>query len=251
MSEQQGAGAIALIGSGEYTAAMAETDRSLLAGLAVAAPRVVVIPTASALEPGMPEQWNARGVRHFTALGVAVTPLPLLTRDDANTPEIVAVLQHADFFYFSGGNPEYLIETMRDTLAWEAILLRHRVGAILAGCSAGAMMLGGATLRVREVAAGGVPRWFVALGVVPSVTVMPHFDRLSSFVGAEVFQRMITTAPAGVALVGVDEDTALIRTITNDGAAHWHVSGSQTVVVYSPDGEQTVYQHGETVMLPR
>ena len=249
MIEHQRAGAIALVGSGEYTPAMDETDRALLATLAVAAPQVAVIPTASALEPGMPEQWNARGVRHFAALGVNVTPIPLITREDANTPALVALLQQADFFYFSGGNPEYVIETLRDTLAWEAIRSRQQAGAVLAGCSAGAMLLGGATMRVREVAAGGEPRWVPALAVVPGVAVLPHFDRMSSFVGADVFKRVIASAPAGVTLVGVDEDTALVQTYGADGAVQWHVSGRQTVSVYASSGERAVYQPGATVVL--
>ncbi|MBC8161388.1 MAG: hypothetical protein H7Z42_09230, partial [Roseiflexaceae bacterium] len=104
---------------------------------------------------------------------------------------------------------------------------------------------GGATLRLREVVAGGAPRWVAAMGVVPGLAVLPHFDRMSGFVGADVFQRIIATAPAGVTLVGVDEDTALIHDRTE-----WRVSGRQSVVVYGVDGQKTVYQHGEAVVLP-
>lgn len=249
MTIQQRGGTLALVGSGEYTDAMSETDQFLLSTVQRDSPVVVLIPTASALEPGMPQEWNARGVRHFEALGVTATPLPLLTREDANTPAIVAVLQAADFFYFSGGNPEYVIDTLRDTLAWEAITLRHRDGAVLAGCSAGAMMLGSAMLRVREVAAGGAPRWVTALGVARGIAVMPHFDRMSGFVGAEVFQRIIASAPAGMTLVGVDEDTALVSG-GEAGTMRWHVRGRQTVSVYDEHAHRTVYQQGETISLP-
>ena len=31
-----------------------------------------------------------------------------------------AVLENADLIYFSGGNPGYLYETMKDTRAWNA-----------------------------------------------------------------------------------------------------------------------------------
>ena len=66
-------GAIALVGSGEYLPVMDDVDRVLLDTLGgPALAHVVVIPTASGLEPGMPEQWNARGVAHFRRLGAQV-----------------------------------------------------------------------------------------------------------------------------------------------------------------------------------
>src|SRR5438045_9077083 len=103
-------GTLALVGSGEYLAHMDETDRFLLDTLGgPAAARVVVIPTASALEPGMPERWNAMGVAHFRALGAQVTPIMLLNRDDAHAERVLADLRAADLYYFSGGNPVHVI----------------------------------------------------------------------------------------------------------------------------------------------
>src|SRR6266487_5942833 len=94
-------GALALVGSGEYTLPMNETDRFLLGLLGGPdAARVAVIPTASALEPGAPDRWNRMGVEHFSALGASVTPLLLLSRDDAADPQIVAALRDTDLFYF-------------------------------------------------------------------------------------------------------------------------------------------------------
>src|SRR6476469_3310482 len=97
-------GALALVGSGEYLPQMEATDRFLLGTLGGSAARVVVIPTASALELGMPEHWNTMGVAHFRALGAQVTPVMLLTRDDAQDQQVLADLRGADMYYFSGGN---------------------------------------------------------------------------------------------------------------------------------------------------
>lgn len=249
MSQQQHPGAIALVGSGEYTAAMNETDSFLLATIITPTPTVAVIPTASGLEGTMPQQWNERGVAHFRALGVKVTPVPLIHRADAENPEIVAALQAADFYYFSGGNPEYLIETLRDTSAWAAIQARHQAGAVIAGCSAGAMMLGGATLRVRDVAQGQPPRWVPAAGVVPQVTVLPHFDRMASFAGPDLFRQIIASAPAGITLIGVDEDTALVRQHAAGGALRWTVMGRQAVSVFAADGSRALYRAGDVIAL--
>ena len=94
-------GALALVGSGEYLPQMEATDRFLLDTLGgPAAARVVVIPTASALEPGMPERWNTMGLAHFRTLGAVVTPALLLTRDDAHDEQVLAELaaRHVLFF---------------------------------------------------------------------------------------------------------------------------------------------------------
>ena len=237
------AGPLALVGSGEYTPAMAATDRFLLGQLGrreVA--RVVVIPTASALEAGAPERWNRLGVDHFTALGAQVEPLLLLTRDDAHAPRIVAALRAADLYYFSGGDPQYLVETLRDTPAWDAVRAGHASGAALAGCSAGAMMLGGHTLAVRELMSGQPPQWLSALSLLPHIAVMPHFDRVAQFVGQELFQAIVTSAPASTTLVGIDEDTALVR----DTSDSWRVLGRQSAILFGGSG-RSIYQAGDAV----
>jgi cyanophycinase-like exopeptidase len=242
----QTSGPIALLGSGEYTAAMDATDRLLLSALGVARPKVALIPAASGLEPGMPERWNRMGVEHFTALGAEPLPLPLVARADAENAEILAQLRDADLFYFSGGNPEHLVDTLRDTPAWAIIAERREAGAGIAGCSAGAMMMSGYTLRVRAIVAGQPPHWIAALGVAPQIAVMPHFDRMSGFVGAEVFRAIMESAPESVNLVGVDEDTALIRV---GPGAPWKVSGRQSVVLIGHDGSRTAYRAGQVVPL--
>jgi cyanophycinase len=242
-------GALALVGSGEYLPVMAETDRFLLNTLGgPAAARVVVIPTASALELGMPERWNAMGVEHFRALGAQTTPVMLLTRDDAQDAQVLAELRGADMYYFSGGNPEHVIEILRDTPAWEIIQAGYAAGAVLAGCSAGAMMLGGYTLSVRAVMRGQPPRWLPGLGVVPEIVLMPHFDRVADYASAEMFRGILAAAPASTTLVGVDEDTALIH-LPADAEQHWHVLGRQTVSVFDGEGGRAIYRAGDAVPL--
>src|SRR5262249_12704438 len=156
-------------------------------------------------------RWNRMGVEHFTTLDAHVTSLMLLTRGDAHDPQTLAALRTAELYYFSGGDPQYLVDTFRDTPAWETIRAAHLSGAALAGCSAGAMMLGGYTLAIRGLIRGQPPQWLPALGLLPSIAVMPHFDRVAQFVGTELFQAIVASAPAGIALVGIDEDTALVR----------------------------------------
>jgi cyanophycinase len=244
MTNKQQPGAIALVGSGEYTPAMNETDRFLLDTLAdPQAARVALLPTASALEEGAPERWNRMGAAHFAALGAQAAPLMLLTRDDAADPRIVAALRTADMFYFSGGDPQHLIAMLRGTPAWDAIRERHAGGAVIAGCSAGAMMLGGYTLSIRALMNGQPPQWPAALGLLPHIAVMPHFDRAAQFMGEESFRALIAAAPTGVTLLGVDEDTALLHL----PAVGWRVLGQQTVSIFDGAGGRAIYHAGDRV----
>lgn len=251
-------GAMALVGSGEYLPVMAETDRFLLQTLGgPARAKVVLIPTASGLEPGIPERWNNLGVGHFTSLGASVEPAMLVTREDASDPLILKLLEEANFIYFSGGNPNYLIETLRDTPAWEIITRRHAQGAVLAGCSAGAMAFGGFTTNIRMMRQGLPPEWVPALGLLPGFITLPHFDRLSGFISQELFKMLLDTAPFenGLvrALIGVDENTALVRLPVQANATQsetgWQVFGHQTVSIFDHLGKAFIYRPGDRLSL--
>jgi cyanophycinase len=241
-------GPLALVGSGEYTAAMRDTDALLLAASGTHHGGVALLPTASAREPGKPAEWNAKGVAHFAALGATTVPLLLLNRADADDRAIVEALRAARFLYFSGGDPQYLVETLRDTAAWDAIARAHNAGAALAGCSAGAMMLGEFVVGVRALRHGQPPHWEPALGLARGIAVLPHFDRLRLYMGDEVFAQVLAAAPPDVTPLGIDEDTALVRLPDEHGA--WRVTGRQTVTVFAPGGARLVYRAGETVVLP-
>jgi cyanophycinase len=239
-------GPVALVGSGEFLRVMDDTDEALSDCLGGAAEtRVAVIPTASGLEePESPARWARMGLEHFTRLGAKVEAVPILNRRDAHNPRMLASLEAANFYYFSGGNPLHLIETMRDTPAWSIIARRHAEGAALAGCSAGAMAICGQTSRFRGLREDERPAWTPALGVLPRLIVVPHYDRIASFIGDEAAERLVRNVPAGAILLGIEEDTALTRV----DAAGWRVMGQRRVWVFNAD-EKAVYEAGRTVSL--
>lgn len=247
-------GALALVGSGEYSPAMNETDRYLLETVGgPASARVVIMATASGLEdPSSPARWTKMGLDHFERLGARVDPAGILKREDTNNPRWLDLLEGADFYYFSGGNPQHVIETMRDTPAWEIIQRNWQSGAVVAGCSAGAMAMSGYTANIRAMAMGNAPGWVNALGLVPRVTTMPHFDRMAQFVGEARFQEIVSHAPPTSVLVGVDEDTALVLTGQYGDTANsqrWQVMGNQTVSLFDSQGQRNIYKSGEFVPL--
>ncbi len=232
-------GPVALLGSGEYTPAMNEVDRFLLDMAAGAGPyRVALLPTASGLEDGSPARWNALGVRHFEALGVRdIVPSAIIDRSGATDPANAQALAGCSLYYLSGGNPRHVIDSLGGTPSWEAILTAHQHGAAVAGCSAGAMAMNAYTVSVRQLRTTGQGSWSPSLGLVPNVVVLPHFDRMAGFVGEGAVRDLLSQVPDGCTVVGIDEDTALVRIkLPNVGLARWRVMGRQCV---------TIFEHGQ------
>jgi cyanophycinase len=145
------AGPLLLAGSGEFTTAMRDVDRALLDRLG-RRPRVAIVPTAAGQED-TPPVWARLGCEHFAALGAEPVAIMVLDRAGAHDTKWIEAIARAHWIYFSGGDPGYLVETLRGTPFWQAVLTRHRAGAILAGSSAGAMMLGD-DLRAERARAG-------------------------------------------------------------------------------------------------
>ncbi len=224
-------GALVLAGSGEFLPIMRAVDEVVLTHLPRASRRVAIVPTASGREGQVPFGWIERGVAHFAALGCEAFGVPILERADADNPDYVAALAGADLIYLSGGDPHHLIDTIRDSIAWTAIRTAHAGGAILAGSSAGAMALGELVISPRAAA----PTWQPALGLVPGIGVLPHYDR---FGGARTTP-LVAVAPPGLTIFGIDEDTVIL---TVNGASR--VLGARSVTILQGDAA-TIFGTGE------
>lgn len=202
------AGRLVLAGSGEFTPAMDDVDRELLATLRPHA-RVAIVPTAAGLE-STPPQWADMGREHFAALGAEPVVVMVLNKDDAHEPKWRDAIADIDWIYFSGGDPGHLVTTLDGSPFWHAVLARHSAGAILAGSSAGAMMLGESTFVPLARGPDGFPIKMTvrpAMGLVPGVIVAPHFDILPRRL-VDLWSGLV---PPGHRLLGIDEDTVLIR----------------------------------------
>ena len=195
------AGRIALVGSGEYLPVMHDIEAWLLEDRPA---RYVQLATAAAPEGDRSlARWHALGADAARRLGVEQVVVDVRTRVDADDQAHVDAIAGAGLVYLSGGNPGHLARTLRGTRVWDAILHEWRGGASLAGCSAGAMALGGYVPDVRHPKRGGTD----GLGVVPDVRVLPHFDKYSRMIPDFALRPLITP---GALVVGIDEDTALV-----------------------------------------
>jgi cyanophycinase-like exopeptidase len=202
------AGRLALVGSGEYLPSMQDIEERLLDGRP---PRYVQLATAAAPEgQRVLDRWHQLGAEAATRLGAEQVVVDVRTRTDADDPMHADAIRGAGLIYLSGGNPVHLARTLRDTAVWRAIVEEWRAGASLAGCSAGAMVMGGYVPDIRHPKAGGTD----GLGVVPELRVLPHFDRFSRMIPDFVMRPLIT---ANALVVGIDEETALMSDGPSDG----------------------------------
>jgi cyanophycinase len=206
-------GLLALVGGDEWRPGC-EFDAELLA--ASGGTDVLVLPTAAAYEH--PEKAVDSARAWFEGLGGKVRGLMVLGRPDAEDEANAAVVRASPFTYLGGGSPMHLISVLKGSRLWEALLEAWRHGAVVAGSSAGAMVLTDPMVDPR----GGALT--VGLGMVQQIAVIPHFGHEN----AEKVHRSIALAAPGLPVVGVPERTALIR--DPDGA--WRQAGEGDVEVF-------------------
>lgn len=212
-------GTLALVGSGEFLETMRPIDALLLErAKPEGRAHVVVIPTAAIPDgPQVVERWASMGRAHFAALGATVDVVVIGAAAQASDPAVAQRIAAADLVYMSGGKPRFLLNALQGTAAWAAVLAVYARGGVLAGCSAGAMVLGESLLGPPQLAFSRSRRKArSAFGLVPISMVIPHYDALPTFLRALVLRIL----PADRTVLGIDEDTALVQ----DGEA-WQVLG--------------------------
>lgn len=238
-------GPVALVGAGEFLAPMIELDRALLAATGRTRPRVVILPTASFPDgEDVFRRWGELGVGHFEGLGAEVEPLYVRHAADGMDGAAVQAVGEADVIYLSGGKPAHLLDVLQRSPLGAAITRAHARGAVVAGCSAGAMAIVGRTPKLRFVPRIRLPlpfplRWGEGLGLVPGVAVLPHYDALPEAVAAV----LALQAPRGGVVMGIDEDTAVVG---RDGV--WQVHGRGRITVWRGRHRER-YRRGEAFRL--
>jgi len=224
-------GYLLLEGGAEFGGRMREPDlRAIeLAGRFDAPIRI--IPTAAAPDNNHQRAGN-NGIRWFQSLGAKdVISLALIDKVSANDKSIVKSLRDAKLIYMLGGFTGYLGETLNASLAWEAVLEAHQNGAVIAGSSAGAMVM---CEFYFDPSAGKVHE---GLNLVPNSLVLPHHNTF----GKSWAPRLIKRIP-NVTLLGVDERTGML----NDGENNsWNVYGAGEVTSYRNE-KVTIHQTGKS-----
>jgi cyanophycinase len=204
----QNAGAIALVGSGEYLVQMQELETELLHRAISRGKRntFVQIPTASSHEgDGSREKWKRLGQEQSDRIGSECIYLPIHEREDAFNPDFVDAIKDAGLIYFSGGDPHRVAQIFNGSPLWSEIVTEWKTGTSLAGCSAGAMAFGGTIMGIRK------SHHSEGLGLLTGIEVIPHYDKMLGWLPDRV-TAFIANTFSDATLLGIDENTALVHT---------------------------------------
>ena len=138
--------------------------------------------------------------------------------------EIIRPLLDANLIFLGPGSPTYAVRQLEDSLAWQAVLARHRLGTALGFASAAAIAAGILALPVYEIyKAGEDPHWKKGLNLLGpfglSLVFVPHWnnaeggpelDTSRCFMGESRFEALRRSIPPNISVVGIDENTGLV-----------------------------------------
>jgi cyanophycinase len=158
-----------------------------------------------------------------------VVSLPLIDKVSANDESLAKSLQEAKLIYILGGFTSYLGETLKKSAAWNAALEAYHNGAVIAGSSAGAMVMCEFyyDLNQGQVVEG--------LNLVPNSIVLPHHNTFGKSWASRLLEIVEVT------LIGIDEQTGML----DDGARTWTVYGRGDVTLYQ-NRQVEIYGAGKT-----
>jgi len=214
-----------LAGGAEFGGQMRDPDlRAIELAGGFDAP-ICIIPTAAAPDNNHQRAGN-NGIRWFQSLGAKdVTTVPLLSRIRAEDQGIAQTIREAKLIYLLGGFPHYLGQTLKDSLVWGAALEAHQNGAVIAGSSAGAMVL------CQFYHDPGTGRVQGGLNLISNSIVLPHHNTF----GKSWAPKLLTKFP-NVTLLGIDERTGMV----NDGDNNrWNIYGAGVVTLYRRQAVET------------
>ena len=222
-------GQIAFLGSGETSLAGGRIFESL--ARQIDSPlRIALLETPAGFELNSSQVVGKVGEFMKTRLQnykPAVDVIPARKKNSAfspDDPEIVKPLLYANVIFMGPGSPTYAIRQLKDSLTWDVVRARHRLGATLIFASAATISIGAHALPVYEIYKVGqdvhavegldlfsdfglhisfIPHWNNAEGGV-------DLDTSRCFVGMDRFEEWCKLVPDENETIGLDEHTSLI-----------------------------------------
>ena len=218
---------ISITGSGEYLDSIRTVDAELINKLDD--PYVLTFPTAAGQESSSRiDYWSDLAKDHFSKLGIKHKDFQALDSEALNSPEVLQEVEKANFIYFSGGSPNYLYSQIANTSFQELILTIHKENGILAGCSAGAMIMGEKMIKG------------TGLGLIENSLIIPHYgESFYSWVANTV--KLLNRGK--YKLICLEKDTYFVLTENEI-----KIIGKQNVHIIFKDQHDT-YQGNSTISL--
>lgn len=227
-------GYILLEGGAEFGGLMSRPDLRAIEFAGGFDASISIIPTAAAPDNNHRRAGN-NGVNWFRRLGAHnVEVLPLIDKTSANDSAIVSALRQSRLIYLLGGFTGYLGETLTGSASWQAMLDAYEAGAVIAGSSAGAMVL------CQYYYDPGKRKTMEGLGLVPNTCVLPHHNTFGKNWAPQLSQLL-----PDVVLLGIDERTGMLDDGEAGRKAGWHVYGQGSVAVYR-NGVPAIYREGDS-----
>ena len=212
-----------LEGGAEFGGRMSEPDlRAIELAGGFDAP-IAILPTAAAPDNNH-KRAGGNGSRWFQSLGAKnVFTVDVIDSKSANDSGLAGQIRNSKVVYLLGGFPRHLGETLKDSACWSAALEAWQNGAVIAGSSAGAMVMCGHYYDPYE------KRLLRGLDLIPNACVLPHHNKFGKSWAGQL-REMLPDAT----LIGIDEATGMV----SEPAGEWRVHGG---------GEVTLYRGGSTV----
>lgn len=261
-------GKIAFLGSGETSLAGGRIFESLVRGQQTPL-HIALMETPAGFElnsaqvVGRVGEFMATRLQNYKPVIDVIPARKKDSRFDPNDPEIVRPLLYANMIFMGPGSPTYAIRQLKDTLAWDVIRARHRLGAALIFASAATISVGAHALPVYEIYKVGQDmhvvdglNFFADFGLHISFT--PHWnnadggvdlDTSRCFVGMDRFAEWCKLVPDENTTVGLDEHTGIILDFEKGVC---EVSGVSSIsLVRDCDPEPEMHTSGTTFDLKK
>jgi cyanophycinase len=223
-------GHLLLEGGAEFGGQMDECDRRAIELAGGPDAPIRIVPTAAVPDHNH-ERAGGNGVRWFRSLGAAdVSSLPLTDAKSADDERWVREVGGARLIYILGGFPRYLEQVLRGSRAWKAIREARARNAVLAGSSAGAMVLcqwyfDPADRQIRR-----------GLDLLRKTCLLPHHDSFG-----HTWVSKLEGLPEDALVIGIDEQTGVI----DDGPeGQWRVYGRGAATLHRIGGSAQRFDRG-------
>lgn len=225
-------GPVVLFGSGETSPSGRKVFDHVLKGLP-SFPEIALLETPAGFELNSAQviqrvaDFIDHRLQNYRPRTVVVHARKRGTDFSPDNAELVAPLLEADMTFMGPGSPTYAVRQLKDSLAWQYLLARHRLGGAIVLASAAAIAISAYALPVYEIYKVGEDlHWQEGLDLfglygLPLVFI-PHWnnndggeelDTSRCFMGQSRFASLMEMLPPDLTVLGIDEKTALVLDI--------------------------------------
>lgn len=257
-------GPIALLGSGE-TSHLGGRIFELIAGGYQSPVKIAIVETPAGFE--LNSSQVAGRVADFLNVRLqnfqpVISVIPARKKNTSFSPNdinIATPIFDADIIYMGAGSPSFAVRQLENSLTWNAIRARHRLGASLVFSSAAVIAIGRRIIPVYEIYKVGedisCPKGLdIFSDFSMRISVVPHWnnsdggadvDTTRCFLGMERFARWTSMIPESEVILGIDEHTGIILDFST---MKGKIQGTGTVSLEVNDNT-TVYHPGSIFAL--